>query len=179
MTEKKEKTDKPDKADKEKPAKKTKEQELQDQVKDLTETLQRLQAEFENYRKRVDKDKTEFCSYAKADFISRILPLLDAFEIALKNKDKKEDFIKGMELIFSEMISLLSKEGVKPIDAAGKKFDPHFHEVLLTEKSDKEPGTILEELQKGYFMKDKVLRYSKVKVAKENGIKDQPKNTSK
>ncbi|MBD3313172.1 nucleotide exchange factor GrpE [Candidatus Woesearchaeota archaeon] len=156
--------------------KKTKEQELQEKINDLTDTLQRLQAEFENYQKRMDKEKAEYCRYAKAEMIEALLPILDNFEIALRNKDHKDDFVKGMEMIYAEMITLLQKQGVRPIEAFGKKADPNYHEVLLTERSDKEEGTILEELQKGYMLNEKVLRYSKVKVAK-NG--DQPKNTSK
>jgi len=167
------------KKEEKKAEKKTKEQELQEQIKDLTETLQRLQAEFENYKKRVDREKTEFCVFAKADFIRKILPFVDTFEIALKNKDKCSDFIKGMELMYVELVSLLEKEGVKPVDALGKKLDPTLHDVLLTEKSDKAEGTILEELQKGYMLNNKVLRHAKVKVAKNNGNHNQPKNTSK
>ncbi len=167
------------KKEEKKAEKKTKEQELQEQIKDLTETLQRLQAEFENYKKRVDREKTEFCVFAKADFIRKILPFVDTFEIALKNKDKCSDFIKGMELMYVELVSLLEKEGVMPVDALGKKLDPTLHDVLLTEKSDKAEGTILEELQKGYMLNNKVLRHAKVKVAKNNGNHNQPKNTSK
>jgi len=167
------------KKEEKKAEKKTKEQELQEQIKDLTETLQRLQAEFENYKKRVDREKTEFCVFAKADFIRKILPFVDTFEIALKNKDKCSDFIKGMELMYVELVSLLEKEGVMPVDALGKKLDPTLHDVLLTEKSDNEDGTILEELQKGYMLNNKVLRHAKVKVAKNNGNYNQPKNTSK
>ena len=167
------------KKEEKKAEKKTKEQELQEQVRDFTETLQRLQAEFENYKKRVDREKTEFCVFAKADFIRKILPFVDTFEIALKNKDKCSDFIKGMELMYVELVSLLEKEGVMPVDALGKKLDPTLHDVLLTEKSDKAEGTILEELQKGYMLNNKVLRHAKVKVAKNNGNHNQPKNTSK
>ena len=137
-----------------------------EQVAELTETLQRLQAEFENYKKRVDNEKTQFIKYSKADIIEKLLPILDSFELALKNQKDQKNFLKGIELIFSQLYQTLEHEGLKPIEALGKKFDPYQHEVLLKEKSDKEEDTILEELQKGYFLNDKIIRHSKVKVAK-------------
>jgi len=141
-----------------------KKDEKEDKIKDLTETLQRLQAEFDNYRKRVEKEKCEFVKYSKAEIISKILPTLDSFELALKNK-KGESFEKGVELIFSQLYQILEHEGLKPIEAAGRKFDPYLHDVLLKEKSDKEEDIVLEELQKGYMLNDKVIRHSKVKVS--------------
>jgi molecular chaperone GrpE len=135
-------------------------------IAELTETLQRLQAEFENYKKRVEREKEEFLRYAKADLITKLLPILDSFELALKNTSDKEKFIKGVELIFAQLHSLLESEGLKPIKAVGEKFDPYKHEVLMKQKSDKDEDIILEELQKGYMLNDKVLRHSKVKVSK-------------
>ena len=149
-----------------KDTKPTKEEELQKKIDDLTDTVKRVQAEFENYRKRADRDKAEFCRFADAKIISKLLPLLDSFELALKNKDKKEDFIKGVELIYSQMFSLLEKEGLKRIETEGKKFDHQFHEALISEKSDKEENIVLEELQKGYTLRGNVLRTAKVKVSK-------------
>ena len=143
--------------------------ELEQKECELTETLQRLQAEFENYKKRIDREKEEFSRYAKADILEKILPIIDNFEMALKNKDKGEQFVRGVEMIYAEMISFLQKEGVERIKALGEKADPNLHEVLMTEKSGEEAGTVLEELQRGYMLNDKVLRYSKVKVAKDNG----------
>lgn len=131
-----------------------------------TETLQRLQAEFENYEKRIDKEKEDFVKYAKHEMIAKILPILDSFELALKNCKIDKDALKGFELIFSQLYSTLEAEGLRPIEAFGKKFDPYKHEVLMQEISDKEEGLVLEELQKGYMLNDKVLRHSKVKVAK-------------
>lgn len=143
-----------------------------EKIEELTETLQRLQAEFENYRKYIEKTKEEFVKYAKADIIEKLLPLLDSFEMALKNTTDKERFVKGVELIYSQLYSLLEKEGLKKIKAEGK-FNPNFHEVLLKEESDKEEDTILEELQKGYMLHDKVIRHSKVKVSKCRSQKQQ------
>ncbi|NQV09526.1 nucleotide exchange factor GrpE [Candidatus Woesearchaeota archaeon] len=137
-----------------------------DKVKELTEDLQRVQAEFENYRKRVDKEKQEFCNYAKEDIIKTLLPVVDNFRLGFKHKANDEEFRKGVELIYAEFISILNNEGLKPIDALGQKFDPYKHEALLAEKSDKEENIVLEELQTGYTLKDKVIRPSRVKVSK-------------
>ena len=138
----------------------------EERIAELTDSLQRLQAEFENYMKYVEKQKAEFVKYSKGDIISKLLPILDSFEMALKNTGDKEKFIKGTELIFSQLYQLLGSEGLKPIEALGKKFEPYNHEVLLSQESDKEEGTILEELQKGYTLGDRVIRHSKVKIAK-------------
>lgn len=139
-----------------------------EKIKELTEILQRLQADTENYQKRCEKQNAEFRNYASAQIIDKLLPLLDSFELALKNTANKEEFIKGVELIYSQLYDLMEKEGLRKIEAKGGKFDPYKHEVLLSEKTDKEEkdGLIVEELQKGYMFKDKVLRYSKVKVLK-------------
>ena len=122
---------------------------------ELTDTLQRLQAEFENYKKYVEKQNGEFRKYAKSDIIEKLLPILDSFELALKNSSNNENFVKGVELIYSQLYSLLEKEGLKKIAAEGK-FDPHYHEVLIKDKSDKTEDAILEELQKGYMLNDKI-----------------------
>ena len=134
-------------------------------IQELTETLQRLQADFENYRKRVDIEKKGFIAFANAELIAGLLPILDSFEMALMHAEKKEEFIKGVELIYSQLYSLLGQYGLRPIKALGEKFDPYKHEVLMKGKSDKEEDVILEELQKGYMLENKVLRHSKVKVS--------------
>jgi len=154
------------------PTKKETKQKTEDkneQIAELTETLQRLQAEFENHKKYVEKQSSEFVKYSKADLIIKLLPILDSFELALKNTSDKEKFIKGVELIFSQLYSLLEKEGLKPIKAEGQKLDVHKHEVLLKESSHNPEDTIIEELQKGYTLHDKVIRHSKVKVSKKEG----------
>ena len=134
-------------------------------IEELTDTLKRLQAEFENYKKRVEKEKIEFVKYVNAEVISSLLPTLDSFEIALKNTTDKEKFVEGMKMIYAQIYSALEAEGLRPINATGEKFDPYRHEVLLKEESDKPEGTILEEFQKGYMLNDRVLRFSKVKVS--------------
>ena len=134
-------------------------------IAELTETLQRLQAEFENYKKYVENSTADFQKYAKSDILEKLLSILDSFELALRNTTDKEKFVKGVELIYSQLYSLMEKEGLKKISTEGR-LNTNFHEVLLKEKSDKEEDTILEELQKGYMVGDRVLRYAKVKVSK-------------
>jgi molecular chaperone GrpE len=135
-------------------------------IAELTDDLKKLQAEFENYKKRSDKECASFREYAKADLIKKMLPILDTFDIALKNTNNHDDFVKGIELLYSQIYSLLKEEGLEYIDTKGKKFDPYLHEVMLCENSDKEEESVLEEFQKGYKLKGAVLRHSKVKVAK-------------
>ncbi|MFH1316642.1 MAG: nucleotide exchange factor GrpE [Candidatus Woesearchaeota archaeon] len=137
-----------------------------DQIQELTNLLQRVQADFENYKKRTDEEKTNFCKHACEDLLMKILPIVDHFELALNHKDNKEEFVKGIELIYSQLIDILEKEGLRPIKAIGEKFDPHIHEALMSEKSEEEDNKIIEEFQKGYRLGDKIIRHSKVKVAK-------------
>lgn len=150
---------------------------LKKQIEDYKATLQRLQAEFENYKKRVEKEKIELVEYGKAEVIKKLLPVLDSFELALRNQSfntneieslKKDalQFRKGVDIIYSQFYSILRNEGLKPIEAVNKKFDPYLHEVLMHEHSDKEEDLVLEEFQKGFMLKDNVLRHSKVKIAK-------------
>ena len=134
-------------------------------IEELTDTLKRLAAEFENFKKRTEKEKTEFVKYAHADIIANILPVLDSFELAFKNTNDKDKFIDGMKIVYAQLYSTLEAEGLKPIKAAGEKFDPYKHEVLMKEESDKPEDTILEEFQKGYMLSDGVIRHSKVKIS--------------
>lgn len=134
-------------------------------IEELTDTLKRLQAEFENFKKRIEKEKNDFVIYAHADIIASLLPVIDSFELALKNSTDKEKFVEGVKMIYAQLYSILEAEGLMPIQTDGQKFDPYKHDVLLKEESDKPEGTILEELQKGYMLNDKVLRFSKVKIS--------------
>ena len=134
-------------------------------IEELTDTLKRLQAEFENFKKRCEKDRIEFAKYAQAGIINDILPVVDSFELALKHSGEKEKFVEGTKMIFAQLYSILESAGVKPIKSAGEKFDPYRHEVLIKEASDKPEGTVLEEFQKGYMLNEKVLRFSKVKIS--------------
>jgi molecular chaperone GrpE len=135
------------------------------EIKELTELLQRVQAEFINYKNRTEMEKKALVEYANADLIKKLLPLMDTFEIALKNSQDPEKFRKGMEMLYTQFAELLKQEGVRKIDTQNKKFDPYLHEVLMKTHSEHEEDTILEEFQKGYMLKDKVLRHSKVKIS--------------
>ncbi len=141
-------------------------------LKELTETLQRLQAEYENYRKRKEVEVEKHKQNANIDLIKRLLPVLDSFELALSNKSTK-NLKQGLELIYSQFLSVLEDEGLEEINA--EKFDPYLHEALLVEASDKPEGTIIEVFQKGYKIRGTVLRPAKVKVAKNADIKTNPK----
>ena len=134
---------------------------------ELTEMLQRVQADFENYKKRVEREKAEFSKFACDSLISEILTVLDNFELALANKDKPEDFVKGVDLIYSEFFSILENKGLQKIESLGKEFNPNFHEALMQDKKEgTKPGMVIEEFQKGYMIGDRVLRFSKVKVSR-------------
>jgi molecular chaperone GrpE len=135
-------------------------------IDELTNDLKRVQADFENYKKRVEKENAKFREYSKAELITKLLPVLDSFDIAIKSTKNNEEFVKGVELIYAQLHSILKEEGLQPICAEGKRCDPYLHEVMLFEKSDRPEDTVLEELQRGYRLKDCVLRHSKVKVSK-------------
>ncbi|MBD3249120.1 nucleotide exchange factor GrpE [Candidatus Woesearchaeota archaeon] len=141
--------------------KKAKKQETEQNIEELTSALKQVQADFENYRKRTEKEQEKLCRSASKELIIDILPVLDSFELALKDKQDK-----GLEMLYSQLMSILEKKGLKQIEALDKKFDPYLHEALLQEKSEKEEGIVLEELQKGYMLNDDVVRHTKVKVSK-------------
>ena len=144
-----------------------KEESLDAKKDDLTDTLKRLQAEFENFKKWTEKENRERMRFANAQLITKFLPLLDTLDAALRNaqQDDSNPFARGLRMVHTQLLSLLRQEGLTPIECTGKQFDPHLHEVMLKEPSDKEEGAILEEFQKGYLLHDKVLRHSKVKIS--------------
>lgn len=127
----------------------------------------RTQADFDNYRKRVQREISDIHLYAGEQLIKDILPVLDNFELAIKSAaDKSDPFFEGVEMIYRQLIDVLEKQNVKEIDAYGKTFDPKFHEaVMQVETEDVEPNTIVEVLKKGYLYHSKVIRPSMVKVA--------------
>jgi len=141
---------------------------------DYLEALQRLQAEFENYRKRVDRDKESFCKFAAQSFIEKILPVLDNFERSLNSKAKEnhDEFVKAVEMINKQLWDVLHKEGLKKIEAKGKPFNPELHEPLLQEESDEKPNTVLEVLEPGYIYNEKIIRHVRVKLSKEKTKKE-------
>lgn len=133
---------------------------------DLENRLLRLRAEFDNFRRRTERDRSEFLQYAAMELVREILPVLDDFERALKVQSTDKDYGKGIELIYQRLSDTLKKLGLEPIKTAGKAFDPHEHqavEKVQTEEVDE--NAILDEFQKGYKFKGKLLRPSMVKVA--------------
>ena len=134
----------------------------------LQDRLLRTAAEFDNYRKRIDRERRDMADYMKADVLAEILPIVDNFERALQAPSSDVDSLrKGVELIYKQMIDLLRKRGVTPIEALGADFDPNFHQAVIHETSPAHrEGEVIEELQRGYMLGDKLLRPAMVKVAK-------------
>lgn len=127
---------------------------------------QRLMAEFDNYRKRSEKEKSDSYDYAVSNTVAEILPVIDNFERALKVESEDKAFYAGVEMIYKQMMGLLEKLHVAPIDAAGKEFDPNLHNAVMhIDDENLGENIVAEELQKGYLYKEKVIRHSLVKVA--------------
>lgn len=139
-------------------------------VEEKNNQLLRLQAEYDNYRKRTLKEKTELIKYATEGLVGELLPILDNFDRAISAAKVSSDFAsfsQGVEMILRQIQDALGKEGLKAIEAVGQPFDPNIHDAVLRVQSDEHPeNTVLEELQKGYYLKEKVLRPSMVKVSK-------------
>jgi len=132
----------------------------------LLDRLARLQAEFDNARKRAAREQSEFREYAVADAIKALLPMLDSFDRALEAHAGDENF-RGIELINRQFHDALAKLGVRPIPAAGEPFDPHLHQAVeVVDTSEAADDTVLEELQRGYRLKDRLLRPAMVRVAR-------------
>jgi molecular chaperone GrpE len=147
------------------------------------ERFLRQQADFENIRKRLERDRFEYQRYAQEDIIADLLEILDDLERSVEAAEKKQEnfeaFLKGIEMILAHLYDLLKKRGVAPIEAQGKMFDPGCHEALLqTETQGRRDGEIVEELQKGYKLYDRIIRTAKVRVAKscEESSQDQHKD---
>jgi molecular chaperone GrpE len=132
----------------------------------LYDRLARLQAEFDNARKRAAREQSEFREYAVADAIKALLPIVDSFDRALETHAGEENF-RGIELINRQFHDALAKLGVRPIPAAGEPFDPHVHQAVeMVDTSGAADNTVLEELQRGYKLKDRLLRPAMVRVAR-------------
>lgn len=139
---------------------------LQEEVELYKNKLQRSRADFENFKKRSEQEKQSFVKYANEGLILKILEAYEDLERALQVKEDK-DLREGVELIYKKLTKILKDEGVEPINTEHQKFDPYKHEALLTENNDNyENNEIIEDLQKGYTLNSKVIRYSKVKVCK-------------
>jgi molecular chaperone GrpE len=133
---------------------------------DLYDRLLRARAEFDNARRRAERDKTDFLQFAAMDLVKDILPILDDFERALKVEAADRDYAKGIELIYQRMFETLKKMGLEPIEAKGARFDPNLHQAVdRVQNPDVEDMTVLDEFQRGYNFKGKLLRPSMVKVA--------------
>ena len=142
-------------------------QKLQAERDALYERVARQQAEFENYRKRSQKEQQDYRDYALADFAKQFLPVLDSFDRALNSQGSDADLRKGMELIRRQMEDALARIGVKTVPAKGEQFDPHVHEAIeMVETEDAPDNEVLDELARGYMIKDRLLRPAMVRVAK-------------
>ncbi len=143
-------------------------QKLLGEKQELFDRLLRKQAELENFRKRLQREKEEFVQHATADLVRALLPVLDGFERALKHRDESvpEAYVRGVELIYKELLEVMSRAGLTAIETLGKVFDPHLHQAVETVES---PGhrdqEIVEELQRGYKLRHRLLRPAVVKVA--------------
>ncbi|MFI5175282.1 MAG: nucleotide exchange factor GrpE [Terriglobia bacterium] len=148
---------------------------MQERIKKLTEENARLfdqllrkQAEFENFRKRTEREKAEFMRYANFEIVRNLLPVLDGFERALQMETAEdvEGFKQGMELVYKQFSDGLQKAGLKPIVALGHKFDPNFHQAMVhEERDDLDENVVIEEYQRGYLFQGRLLRAAMVKVA--------------
>jgi molecular chaperone GrpE len=138
---------------------------------DLFERLARLQAEFDNYRKRAAKENADYRDYAVSDAARSLLPVIDSFTLALKNAAAQpEDLRKGVELIFKQLQDVLQKLNIERVPAQGEPFDPRLHEAIeMVETNDAPDHHVLEELQPGYRIKGRLLRPAMVRVAKKAG----------
>jgi molecular chaperone GrpE len=134
----------------------------------LYDRLLRKQAEFENYKKRIDREKSDFMQFASSELMKELLTVLDSFDLALQNaaKDGGENTLRGFELIYKQLQDTLSRFGLKPIEARGKKFDPNYHQAVSTEVSgDVEENTVVQEMRKGYTLNGRLLRPAMVSVS--------------
>ena len=140
-----------------------------EQIADLTDKLTRQMAEFDNYRKRTEKEKSAMYEIGAKDVIEKILPIVDNFErgfATVAEEEKENPFVQGMDKVYKQLMTMLEGLGVKPIEALGREFNPDLHHAVM-HVEDEEAGenVIVEEFQKGYMYRDSVVRYSMVKLA--------------
>ncbi|MBE6183976.1 nucleotide exchange factor GrpE [Heyndrickxia ginsengihumi] len=142
--------------------------ELEEKIDEYENRYVRLRADFDNFRRRVDLDKQASEKYRAQHLITNLLPAIDNFERALQMASEDEQtkqLLQGMEMVYRNILEALKKEGVEPIEALGKEFDPHYHQAIMqAQEEDVESNIIVEEFQKGYILKDRVIRPSMVKV---------------
>ena len=137
-------------------------------IADYENTLKRLQADFENYVKRVEQEKQNATKYAVAKILTKIVHMIDDLDRSLQILENTQDkeINTGIQMIHKQFHKILQEEGIKPFDSKGKKLDPYQHEVIEMVAHDSPEGTVIEEVQKGYVMHDKILRTAKVRVSK-------------
>ena len=159
-------------AEKEKGAffkKKEKKDKKDEKIEELTDRVRRQMAEFDNFRKRTEKEKTQMFETGAKSIVEKILPVVDNFErglAAVTEEEKGTPFVEGMEKIYKQMMTMLEEAGVKPIEAVGQEFDPNLHNAVMhIEDEELGENIIAEEFQKGYTYRDSVVRHSMVKVA--------------
>lgn len=149
--------------------KKNKKDKKDEKIEELTDRLTRQMAEFDNFRKRTDREKSQMYEIGAKDIIEKILPVVDDFERglhAVKEEEKENPFVQGMEMVYKKMMTTLEGVGVKPIEAVGVEFNPDFHNAVMhVEDENFGENIIAEEFQKGYMYRDSVVRHSMVKVA--------------
>ena len=149
--------------------KKNKKDKKDEKIEELTDRLTRQMAEFDNFRKRTEKEKSQMYEIGAKDIIEKILPIVDNFERGLGSMNEEEKatpFAEGMEKIYKQLMTTLESLGVKPIDAVGQEFNPDFHNAVMhVEDEELDENIIAEEFQKGYMYRDSVVRHSMVKVA--------------
>jgi molecular chaperone GrpE len=144
---------------------------LENEISDLKDKLLRKAAEFENYKRRTENDQLNLLKYSAESFIIKLLPVVDDFERSIDHMDSAKDvesLKQGVSLIYNKLMKILSEQGVEKIEAVGKPFDVEYHEAMLQRKAENvEPHTVLDEIEKGYMYKDKVIRHSKVIVSED------------
>lgn len=148
--------------------KKKKKDKKDEQIEELNDRLKRQMAEFENFRKRTEKEKSQMFDMGARTIIEKVLPVVDNFErglAAVPENQKDDPFITGMDKVYKQMMTELDAIGVKPIECVGQEFNPDFHNAVMQVENDElESGTVAQELQKGYMYKDTVVRHSMVAV---------------
>lgn len=148
--------------------KKKKKDKKDEEIENLTDRLKRQMAEFENFRKRTDKEKSQMFDMGARTIVEKILPVIDNFERGLASvpeENQDDPFVSGMQMVYKQLMTELEAAGVKAIECAGEEFNPDFHNaVMQVESEELESGTIAQELQKGYMYKDSVVRHSMVSV---------------
>lgn len=135
----------------------------------LQERLLRRQAEFENFKKRAERERAEYMQFASADLVRELLSVLDSFDLAIRNAGSQgsagEDMLRGLDLVYKQLLDTLARFGLKPIEATGQPFDPNFHQAISTVPSNVPENTVVEEFRRGYTLNGRLLRPAMVAVS--------------